>query len=111
MQKIIINGEIFNISKEKYLKNGTPAITIYCKDGGSIEPYLDLTVNFHGASTVLGNDEIAVKTWSENEPFVNILLQSGFFQDTGKRVKISSFVEAHIWKMTKEITGDGLWMN
>jgi hypothetical protein len=41
--------------------------------------------------------EFFVKTWSENEELAKAAMESGWFNDTGKRHK-TGFVEAQIWK-------------
>ena len=40
-----------------------------------------------------------VKTWSENESFIQPLLETGYFEDTGKRIRVSQYCEAAIWKV------------
>lgn len=102
MNKITIEGQTFFLSKERYMQGGANAITLYVYDG-EIIPWIDVTTNITG--TILGPDECLVKVWSENEPYISPLLKSGFFEDTGRRVK-AGFVEAHIWKILKDIPGD-----
>jgi hypothetical protein len=43
--------------------------------------------------------EIFVKTWSENAGWFKKVLDTGLFEDTGKRVP-TGFVEAQIWRFT-----------
>lgn len=105
MKKITLNKKVFFVSKESYMNNNTPAITLYVKDGDGFEPWIDLTTNINGASLLLGEDEILVKTWSENEPMIKPLLGCGLFEDTGRRVPCG-FAEAHVWKIITTITGD-----
>ncbi|MCK9552329.1 hypothetical protein [Aquamicrobium sp.] len=98
----IYDRELF-IIKGQYTTNGAVAISLYEKTGDEVEPFLDLTTNIDGATALLQENEIFVKTWSENEPFIKQLLESGYFEDTGKRHDLG-FVQAHIWKIVKEIT-------
>jgi hypothetical protein len=104
MIKITLNKKAFFVSKESYTKNNMPAITLYVKTKDGLEPWIDLTTNIDSASLLLGEDEILVKTWSENESMIKPLLGCGLFEDTGRRVRCG-FAEAHIWKMITVITG------
>lgn len=105
MKKITLNKKVFFVSKESYTDNDMPAITLYVKTRDGLEPWIDLTTNIDGASLLLGEDEILVKTWSDNEPMLKPLLGCGLFEDTGRRVPCG-FSQAHIWKMLVIITGD-----
>lgn len=105
MEKIKLKNRNFYMSQESYMNNSTPAITLYVKEGNGLEPWIDLTINVRGASVYLEDGECLVKTWSENEPYIKPLLNSGWFEDTGKRVP-TGFVEAQVWKIQKRITGD-----
>jgi len=49
----------------------------------------------------LGDDEFLIKTWNENKKLAKAVIQTGVFIDTNKRVN-TGFVEAQIWKLTKE---------
>lgn len=60
------------------------------------EPFATLTVNLPHAK--IGDDEIIVKTWSENEDVARDALAGGRFVDTGKRIP-TGFVEAQIWRI------------
>lgn len=59
-------------------------------------PFCTLTCNI--PNITLGDREILVKTWSENEEPARCALASGFFKDTGKRVS-TGFVQAQIWEV------------
>lgn len=56
-----------------------------------------LTVNIP-EYTDLKENEIIVKTWSENKLFAQEVLKTGDFEDTGKRIPLG-FVEAQVWKI------------
>lgn len=60
------------------------------------EQIAKLTVSVEGAE--LGVHEILVKTWSENEEIAKDMLNSGWFEDTGRRVK-TGYVEAQVWRV------------
>ena len=99
MKKIKINSygtelEVVLV-KEKYVNGDSTAIELMCNEDGYWEPYSTLTVCIPG--TILEDNEILVKTWSENEQLKE-LTKTDMFSDTGKRVK-SGFVEAEIWKI------------
>jgi len=53
--------------------------------------------------TVLDPKEIAIKTWFENSILYEKVLQLGFFEDTGKRMK-HKFGEVHIWRIKDNYT-------
>lgn len=104
LQRIELVGyedELLFLEFTNYEDNNTTAIIIQSIEDDCLEPYIEITTNIENIEKVLTENEILVKTWSENESFVKPLLQSGFFSDTGKRVKVSSFCEASIWKIIK----------
>uniref|UniRef100_A0A6M3IK18 Uncharacterized protein n=1 Tax=viral metagenome TaxID=1070528 RepID=A0A6M3IK18_9ZZZZ len=82
------------LEETKYM-NGAKAIKIISED---CEPFATLTVNIPEVIHELEEDEILVKTWSENEEIANELRNSELFTDTGKRVS-TGFVQAEIWKV------------
>ena len=91
----------------KYDSNNTKAIFIQsleCDESDFwLEPFTEITTNVEGAEKHLADDEILVKTWSENEPLVQPFLNSGYFEDTGRKIKVSQWCEASIWKIVKPI--------
>lgn len=60
-------------------------------------PVLTFTVNLPDEHLEPG--EFFVKTWSENEPLIPSIRNSGIFIDTGKRVP-TGFVMAEVWKFS-----------
>lgn len=72
-------------------------IGILAEDQGYI--FGKVTVAISGVE--LGEDEVTVKTYSENLSWVPQLLKSGLFTDTGKRVTIG-YAQAEIWKVNTE---------
>jgi hypothetical protein len=80
--------------------NGRAAIKYHARDG---EPMGTLTVNLPDAE--LGEDEIAVKTWSENECLAEAVLgtasvKATIFEDTGRRIPTDGHgCEAQVWKV------------
>ena len=96
--------ELFFLEIQKYDSNDTKAVSIMIHlkdeyDEVCLETYAEITTNIEGIETILQQDEILVKTWSENESLIPSLLSSGYFEDTQKRIKVSQFCEASIWKV------------
>ncbi|MCL4722808.1 MAG: hypothetical protein KJZ90_00835 [Rhodocyclaceae bacterium] len=75
--------------------NGRPAIVMADKEDGL--PFGNLSTNLPDVH--LGQNEIFVKTWGENGPLRQPVLESGLFRDTGRRVP-AGHVEAEVWEMT-----------
>lgn len=82
------------ISVDHYRLTKAAAIQLNMVEDG--EPWCTLTCNIPG--TVLADNEILVKTWSENEETAKCALASGLFRDTRKRVS-TGFVQAQIWEV------------
>ena len=100
--------ELFFLEIQNYETNDTKAVTIMIHvkdeyDEVCLEQYAEITTNIEGAETILQQDEILVKTWSENESLITSLLNSGYFEDTGKKVKVSDWCEASIWKIKNQL--------
>lgn len=95
------------VEMAKYDSNNTKAVFIQSlesdEDSFWLEPFVEVTTNLEGAEKYLGNDEILVKTWSENEHLVKSFLASGFFEDTGQRIEVSQWCKASVWRIVKPI--------
>lgn len=102
MTKVTLDDENYLLVKSSYCTNNAIAISAYEEDG---ELFMDLTTNTEDARIHLEKGEIMVKTWSENEPYIKPLLESGYFEDTKRRVSLGR-VEAQIWKILKVIDDD-----
>ena len=61
------------------------------------EPFADLTKSLPTADLEKG--EVFVKTYSENDVLRSGLLDSGYFEDTGRRADIG-FCELEAWRLT-----------
>lgn len=96
-KKIMVSmyGSTFNVVLRPvtYLKNNRVALAVREEDGS---PVGSLTVNL--PDFPLGEREIFVKDWSENEELAKSMLASGLFKDTGKRVP-SGHVMVPIWEI------------
>jgi hypothetical protein len=57
-----------------------------------------LTVNL--ADAVVRNGEILVKTWHENEPLARAALQTGLFEDTGRRLRAGA-ASVQVWRIVR----------
>ncbi|GIK44893.1 MAG: DUF4313 domain-containing protein [Anaerolineae bacterium] len=75
--------------------NGRPAIVMADKEDGL--PFGNLSTNLPDVH--LGQNEIFIKTWSENNSLRQPALDSGLFRDTGRRVPVGH-AEAEVWEMT-----------
>jgi len=75
-------------------QNGRVAVQLV--DAKTSEPFATLTVNIPQAT--VSDNEIIVKTWTENEPVARAAFESGLFHDTGKRIP-TGFSQAQIWKV------------
>lgn len=60
------------------------------------EDYATFTVNM--PEEPLAEGEFLVKTWSENAPLRQPMLDTGLFEDTGRRVS-TGFCRAEVWKL------------
>lgn len=87
-----------DIVKTKY-RDGNLAILLIAQDDQ--EPITVLSINLPDKASLLGADEVFVKAWSENEQIAPLVLLTGLFEDTGKRVP-TGFVEAQVWRV-KEV--------
>lgn len=99
--------ESFFLEIHNYEANNTKAVSIMIHlkdeyDEVTLEPYVDITTNIEGVETILQQDEILVKTWSEMESLIPALLNSGYFEDTSKKVRVSDWCEASIWKIKNQ---------
>lgn len=76
-----------------YPLGSNPSVVVVNFEG---EIVLKLSVNLR--EHALKARQFHAKTWSENEPFVEPLLRSGLFRDTGARVD-AGFVQAQVWEI------------
>lgn len=81
----------------RYPKDGAVALALMSKDG---EPLCTFTTNLKSYGHPLQDNEFHVCTWN-NEAFVGPVMESGLFEDTGKRAP-SGFVEAPVWRFKDE---------
>jgi len=79
--------------------NNRLAIQLMFRDG---EPWGVLTVNIH--DKLLADNEIFVKTWSENEAWVYQVLEQcpDLFEDTD-RVQCCGYTQAEVWRIKGEL--------
>jgi len=67
--------------KVGHYQNGRTALQLVTLEG---KPYATLTVNI--PTEKLANDEVIIKTYSENEYVALEAWKTGLFEDTGRRV-------------------------
>ena len=93
---ILVDGKSLTLCEGTYATGGGRALFILYPTG---ERFLTLTACFPGVELAPG--EVAVKTWSENEPFIPDILASQLFVDTGRRIP-AGFVEASVWRIRRK---------
>jgi len=98
-KKIKLYDQTMYIDDTQKYMNGRMAVEIYDSEG----PFMTLSVNVPEAHNV-EEGEFIVKTYSENEPFIDEISESGLFIDTGK-VVLSGFATMPIWKFKPIIPG------
>ena len=81
--------------------NGHTALILV--DPINMNPLAALTVNIGDFD--FPADELAIKTWAENEEIAAICFQTGLFEDTGKRTE-NGKVTIEFWKIKKPYTLD-----
>ena len=93
---IIFGGENIAICVTTYTSDGSPAVQLYDEDG---MPYTTFSTCLPTSSN-LQPGELLVKTSDENADLREPMLNSGLFEDTGRRVQ-SGFAAAEVWRLTK----------
>ena len=81
----------------RYSHGGRIQVRLEAPNG---DPWGTLTVNL--PDVPLAQNEILVKTWSENKFLRSPALRCGLFEDTGRRVP-NGFVEAEVWRFTGKL--------
>lgn len=92
---IVLNGEHLDVLVRQTYSNGRMAVEVRSFDG----PFAMLSVNLPEAPT-LEPYHFYAKTWSENAILRQPALDSGLFEDTGRRVR-TGFVEAEVWRIVQ----------
>lgn len=93
--EVKIWNEKLRVLVSRYPAGGQVFVGLEVKETG--EPYTDLSTNMRAHGAEVADDEVVVKTWSENEHVIKPMLEAGFFEDTGKRVP-AGYAEAQIWR-------------
>lgn len=76
----------------EYEAGGRTSLQIFDIEG----PITNITINL--PEQPLNNNEIFVKSYSENEGMIDFLVKEGFVEDTGQRVQ-TGYVEAVVAKL------------
>jgi len=87
------------IQVRRYPAGGAIAVQLFTDEG---EPLSTFSTNLVPYGATVEVDEFAVKAWAENEQFIQPMMDTGLFEDTGKRVQ-SNFAMAPIWRL-KDVT-------
>lgn len=81
----------------RYPTGGAIAIQLIAT-GDYPEPLSTFSTNLVPSGARLQENEFCVKGWSENEPLVVPMLNTGLFEDTG-RVEPAGFTFAPVWRV------------
>lgn len=85
----------------RYAESGNIGIELLCDDEESKgQPWCVATVNVPGYRTE--EDEVAIKTYSENEGLDTLLMLAGIIEKTPVRYIKSGFVQIPVYRLTKE---------
>lgn len=82
----------------RYPKGGAIYVQLYTADDDYPEPLATLSTNLVPYGASLGDDEFSVKDWSENEPLIQSMLDTGLFEDTGRRTP-TGYAMAPTWRI------------
>lgn len=91
MAQVVIEGENMTIDMTHKYQNGRVAVQVCCEDG---DDFLTLSVNM--PDIPLKDNEFIVKTYSENEPYIETLFETGLFEYTGRCV---GFTNSPVWRI------------
>lgn len=79
----------------RYPAGGALAVFLECEDG---EPLAVFSTNLGPQGVPTAPDEFCAKTYNENAELVQPLLESGWFEPTGRRA-VSGLVQVPIWRL------------
>jgi len=94
---ILTNHGLATVITTTYQHGGATAVVMELENG---ERLCTLSVNIEGTKVPEG--AFLVKTWSENAEIAKVALESGLFEDTGKRIA-TGFVEAQVWRFKEPV--------
>jgi hypothetical protein len=98
-----VDGESINIFKTKYQENERLAILLVTAIG---EPFMKLSTNLfphdmRSGSSLLAHNEFFVRLDGWSEHVHPLLLATGLFEDTQRRVTYGYDVPGAVWRLTK----------
>lgn len=88
-----IQGQTYTLERSKYVSNGNTSIVLRSTEDSS--EYRKVSVN---TGEKLPSDKVAVKTWSENESWINEFLAQTNWKFTEKTIQ-SGFVQIPVYKI------------
>lgn len=88
-----IQGQTYTLERSKYVSNGNTSIVLRSTEDSS--EYRKVSVN---TEEKLPSDKVAVKTWSENESWINEFLAQTNWKFTEKTIQ-SGFVQIPIYEI------------
>jgi hypothetical protein len=86
---------VASIHVQRYPAGGAIAVQLFTDDG---EPLCTFSTNLVPYGATVARDEFTVKSWAENEEFLEPMMKTGLFEDTGKRFR-NEFVVAPVWRL------------
>lgn len=85
-RKVVHYGESCTVHYSRYAHDpGALAIYLMTEEG---EPMSTATVNCDETAALARQDKVAIKTWSENEGLLELLVAANIIVDTGARIRI-----------------------
>lgn len=88
---------VASIEVNRYPKGGAIYVRLVCDDDG--EPLLVFSTNLvPSAGVQLAHNEFNVRGWGGGEKYVQPMMATGLFRDTGRSVK-TGFVSSPIWSI------------
>lgn len=96
-EKITYNNEKLKVAFSRYQSDDSIAMFLMEKHG---QMYTKVTVCIPGTK-LDKNNEVIIKTWTENEGLLKVLIDSGIVEDTGKKIP-TGYVEATLCRLLKK---------
>ena len=88
-----IQGQTYTLEMSKYISNGNPGAILRSTDDPS--GYWKMSTNIEEK---LPTNKVAIKTWSENESWINEFLAQTDWRFTGETIQ-SGFVQIPIYEI------------
>lgn len=83
---VVFAGFECDVIKASYHDNNTALLLVDSSDEDYGSPVLTASVNITGVSECLPEDQVVIKTYSENAGVLKALIEAGVVRDTGEAV-------------------------